>query len=283
MYNAGHRWRYDWKSLKAVSHDTNHCGNGIARKKGVAVIKNGNSACYANFRYMIEYFSDFEGESRLLPEYIIVKLNMNYRNKGINGGTLSKRKTLKKKEVRKWVSLCQENSMIPSEVNIDVMLARKTYGEATYRMDKYTASKNYMYLTALRYIDENPGIIRITLAYIDRGVDFFIALTCAHAFASRYNAGHALMRQSDLTYYDPNGYNHIKNEFDLYTLINRARGLKAYAQKELLTSSAGSKHTPIGKRGARNFTYYTCVDGYIYVTKEKRKLKTFTDLKTLKL
>jgi hypothetical protein len=275
------RWRYNFNSLQKIAQKKSRYGNNSDLKwiNDVAALKNYNHACFADFRFM---YGKFKTDFGIEPHKLIYKVNPRHKKRydycydERPSRDIEKEYSLKLPEIKWWLKIAQENKVLPPEFHPASFLDKKTFGEATFSLKGVTSSKLYLYLTAIRYINENPGIIRMTKVFYERGVDFFIALTTAHAFAS-YNRGHCLIDNSSFIY-NRHGY----LEFYPVEIYKYASGFKNYFQNKAKVFIPNSHNTDLDKGGKRTFRLLHSLEGQMYISKSL-KIDSFTKLKTLKL
>jgi hypothetical protein len=98
-----------------------------------------------------------------------------------------KSKCITDDEMRRWLSLCKKNGLLPRYAGVTNIMKHKSL---VLDVTKHTRNLIYTYLTVCRFPQEDPNMVRNTLTLVeDFKMDFFVALTFATQILMN-NMGH---------------------------------------------------------------------------------------------
>ena len=199
---------------------------------GKQYITNGNRACFAGFGSMV---GEYKAKFKCKPNYVLFAVNKELPSAAVR---------LTDKEILRWSELCKENKIMPESVDENFS---KT-GCFCIDFSGISTSLLYIYLSAARYVQEEPTYVRAILHMIDDlKMGFYTAIGVATHFCINNDGHHILPQEKAYSIFmkanDLNTGDNILNKFDLY-----------YASK-LAGFIAKKEHTLIKIKDSRAIGY----------------------------
>ncbi len=155
---------------------------------------------------------------------------------------------LSQKDMINWINLSKKNKTLPTYLRAKKIVGSGESLKATFKLRTVTSLPHlYVYLATLRYIKEDPGIVKIVLHLVkDLDINYFLAISVATYHAGKAK-GHNIMSYSipyptpkkiDSVTYD------ITESLSLKLFINNP---KKYYKVPLLKSSCWNMHSLMRK------------------------------------
>jgi len=132
-----------------------------------------------------------------------------------------KSKCIEDTEMKRWLTLCKKNNFLPRYASVANIMKHKSL---VLDMDAHSRNLIYTYLTVCRFPQEDPCMVRNTLALCEVfGMDFFVALTFATQIRIN-NMGHHFL-PGDTPYMKPETVDDL-NDTRLEHMIGLYRFIK---------------------------------------------------------
>jgi hypothetical protein len=205
-------------------------------KENCKYIENTNRACFAQVKSLMQVFYS---KHKVIANRLLFKANFKRPDKS---------RRLSSDIISKWVSLCKRNGLMPKYVGRHFV---KT-GDFDVKVLNLDPNTLYMYLTAARFIQENPVLVEATVYFCSKGMGFFPAFSLASSMFNT-NTGHSILVGSQVGYTPNKGTSWLdKHRQDL----NEVLGLKRFIERGPDKSKLIKKIITSGK----NFTVPTTRD-----------------------
>jgi hypothetical protein len=139
------------------------------------------SACFFSFMRLRQ---EFNAKYKKYPNRILFVLD--FKKHSIKDTHLSET------EIEEWMVICKEHKLIPKYIYKDF----KETGFFDVDMTKISKEKLYVYLSSVRYIQDEPFFVRAILHMVnDLKLGFFTSFAVATKFCAN-NSGHHLLNYS---------------------------------------------------------------------------------------
>lgn len=186
-------------------------------KYGNKVVKH-SKICFA---YVKDACSEYKKKFAITPN----RLRIKYRFDAHSVEKLH----LTKKEIKRWVTLCKKNKLLPKIVSKNYIES----GIIDLSLTDIDTNFLYIYLCASRYPQEEPFIIKGLLHMVkDLKMGFFTALGVVHYYCGT-NTGHSILPYSRLySFVTSNSNPNNAKNFDLTSVVKFVKFLKSETNNE---------------------------------------------------
>jgi len=123
---------------------------------------------------------------------------------------------LSTEEIKSWLLLSQKNKSLPPLEDVDACVSTEYI---QYKLDGYalkTIQQLYAYLSIIRYVKEDPALVKAVLMLTDYGINYFLALQLAVNSFVDWTAHSMLDSQT--------GY--LENSLETTIKLSKAKALK---------------------------------------------------------
>jgi len=145
-----------------------------AKLKLVNNVKSDKAACFYSMRGLINASN---------PKYDRVCVSIDIHE------------TLSKKDAERWLNLCKEHKFLADYVPVKTVVDR---GTSCIAIDQHTYNQVYIYLSVIRFLQDEPGYVKAALIFMDHGM-LFIPAVLAAATISVGNSNHHFLKPRHCT------------------------------------------------------------------------------------